>query len=1331
MSRELLTSDDPQRIGPYWLASRLGAGGQGVVYEAYDSAGARCVVKVLRTGSAADGFARSRFRKEAAAAQRVDSFCTARVLDADAEADPPYLVSELINGRDLETVVRDDGPVAGDALVRLATGIATALTAIHAASVVHRDLKPANVLLGPDGPRVIDFGIARTQDMSLTETGKLMGTPSYMAPEVLRGSRADGKSDVFAWGAVVLFAATGRAPFHGENLGEIVFRVAELEPDLGPLPERIRPLVGAALSKDPAARPTSSELLLGLLTGGPQGQAERPTESQARGQAQAQATVCGASAPQDPDIHELDTQTPCSPPAPQTAATALPAAELLARGARAAAYPAAPPPAAAPDGTGAADTGALPEWGAVAERVFTALEPAVQAAAEELFLRLVVPGDAPDGSQDGVRTASYAELLDGRPAHEQAALQQALDAFAAEGILIRTPAPDTLPLSASASTSDNATLPPTPTPTPTSTGTDPDPDPASAVASVRPVGAALHRAWPRLRALTAEHRDGLRVLRRTGDDARAWDRAGRSPDHLQHGGILRTALDQAATAPAALRPSHLERAFLAASRAHESRRKRQRNRLRGGIAVLLALALTAGGIAWQLQRTNAEQQALATARNVASVADGMRASDPETAALLSIAAWRIAPAEEARGALYQSAWQQETAVFQDPTKSPQVSDSTADMFRSLSEDGRVLVTEVRESETWELHRFDARTGRPLPAESGIRIDSLAPDGRFATEGDAVRDLGTGRSVGKVPGVGVPGDPGDRFVDALASGGERALTSGMGSQDTGFTVIDTRTGDPLLQVPDAQDASLTQDGRYLVSCPKGRDPVLYDIDSGSSQPLRGMKDGATCGATAMVSSSADSSRLAIFTGRYLSTWDTSTGKLLSTTWSSLAEEGKDDPTKRTIMRMSPDGRFVAVMGNGAVDVSGSDDLGNTLLLHPEQSLGSLLEGADQPLAIDSEARALRYLDGNVVQTLDLSLLDLPRQATNDVGHYGPKAASLLTLNTVNGASRIRTWAVPAGTDAANPAAPPAKATVPRQTHDFPTAPYGHQGATGGENMQSALSPDGTTLAYSGPEPRTGKLYRLVLQDTHSGRIRRSVVLDAADRGPVAALAFSKDGRTLAASRNASKDHADWSTDIIDTTTGRISRTLTDVGGSGTALGGSGDDLVLVTTSSDRVDLRTGRATRNALGNTDLYAVTFSPDGKTLAVSDPTGVALWNADATQRLGRMPGPPVTPLRFSPDGHSLAGVEDSEQLRLWDVPSRRPLGAALPGSGDTLHDVAFDDRGNLHLAGQNIRSYAMSLDPDTLTTRICTRLNRPKNLTRSEWRQNIPDTPYRKLCD
>ena len=207
MGRETLTEDDPQSIGSYWLTARLGDGGQGVVYEAYDAAGTRCAVKVLRTQSASRSSVQQRFAKEVAAAERVASFCTAKVLDADPQAEPPYMVSEFVGGPDLGAAVSASGPMEGDALLRLVTGVATALTAIHGASVVHRDLKPANVLLGPDGPRVIDFGIARTQDMSLTATGEMMGTPAYMAPEVLRGERADDRADVFAWGAITLFAA--------------------------------------------------------------------------------------------------------------------------------------------------------------------------------------------------------------------------------------------------------------------------------------------------------------------------------------------------------------------------------------------------------------------------------------------------------------------------------------------------------------------------------------------------------------------------------------------------------------------------------------------------------------------------------------------------------------------------------------------------------------------------------------------------------------------------------------------------------------------------------------------------------------------------------------------------------------------------------------------------------------------------------------------------------------------------------------------------------------------------------------------------------------------
>ncbi|GGP03267.1 protein kinase [Nonomuraea glycinis] len=257
-----LLDGDPQRLGPYWLAGRLGAGGQGVVYEAYTEDGCRVAVKVLHGDQAAA------LGREATAAQRVAAFCTASVLDAQLEGPRPYIVSEYVEGPSLRQVVAGGRRFAGGDLHRLATAIATALTAVHEAGVIHRDLKPDNVLLGPDGPRVIDFGISRTVDMSLTETGLVTGTPTYMAPEVFTGHRAGAPADVFAWGGIVMFAATGADPFQAESLGGVMHRVLSANPDLSVLPQSLHPLVAAALAKDPLDRPTSRELLLTLVSGG-------------------------------------------------------------------------------------------------------------------------------------------------------------------------------------------------------------------------------------------------------------------------------------------------------------------------------------------------------------------------------------------------------------------------------------------------------------------------------------------------------------------------------------------------------------------------------------------------------------------------------------------------------------------------------------------------------------------------------------------------------------------------------------------------------------------------------------------------------------------------------------------------------------------------------------------------------------------------------------------------------------------------------------------------------------------------------------------------------
>ncbi|MFI6599483.1 WD40 repeat domain-containing serine/threonine-protein kinase [Nonomuraea sp. NPDC050536] len=262
-----LRAGDPARIGDYWLAGRVGAGGQGLVYEAYDPEGRRVAVKVLHGDAVADPDLRVRFRKEATAACRVASFCTARVLAVELEGRQPYLVSEYVEGPSLRQAVIGGRRFTGDDLHRLATAVATGLAAIHDAGVMHRDLKPDNVLLGPDGPRIIDFGLARTPEMSLTATGPVAGTPAYMAPEILTGQRAGPAVDMFAWGAIIVFAASGADPFDAESLGAVMHQVLTADPDLGDLPDTLRPLVASALAKDPTARPTAHRLLRGLVSG--------------------------------------------------------------------------------------------------------------------------------------------------------------------------------------------------------------------------------------------------------------------------------------------------------------------------------------------------------------------------------------------------------------------------------------------------------------------------------------------------------------------------------------------------------------------------------------------------------------------------------------------------------------------------------------------------------------------------------------------------------------------------------------------------------------------------------------------------------------------------------------------------------------------------------------------------------------------------------------------------------------------------------------------------------------------------------------------------------
>ncbi|TDD17012.1 serine/threonine-protein kinase [Nonomuraea diastatica] len=260
-----LRADDPRRLGPYRLARRLGQGGQGVVYLGESPHGAKVAIKLLGASLSGDPDVRRRFLGEVEAVRRVAAFCTAQLIEADLEGDRPYLVSEYVEGPSLREHVIAEGPREGGSLDRLAIGTATALGAIHRAGVVHRDFKPGNVLLGIDGPRVIDFGVSRLVNTAATTGHIPMGTPAYMAPERIHGEPAGPPADLWAWGLTVAYTASGRHAFTAETHREVLARVLYGKPDLGPLRGPLREIVQACLVPEPGDRPSAEEVLLRLL----------------------------------------------------------------------------------------------------------------------------------------------------------------------------------------------------------------------------------------------------------------------------------------------------------------------------------------------------------------------------------------------------------------------------------------------------------------------------------------------------------------------------------------------------------------------------------------------------------------------------------------------------------------------------------------------------------------------------------------------------------------------------------------------------------------------------------------------------------------------------------------------------------------------------------------------------------------------------------------------------------------------------------------------------------------------------------------------------------
>ena len=259
---EQLNSSDPREVGPYRLVARVGKGAMGQVYLGLSPGGRQVAVKVMRPAYTADPEFRQRFRHEVDAAMRVGGFHTALVLDADPDADSPWMATQYIEGPSLEATVRQNGPLSAGHLRDLGAALAEGLTAIHKCGLVHRDLKPSNILMASDGPRIIDFGVAQFDGVTqVTQTGVIVGTPAYMSPEQIDNGDVGAQSDIFSLGSVLVYAATGRSPFNAPNFSAISYTILNKAPDLGFLTGPLRDIIAACLAKKPAGRPTPTSLI--------------------------------------------------------------------------------------------------------------------------------------------------------------------------------------------------------------------------------------------------------------------------------------------------------------------------------------------------------------------------------------------------------------------------------------------------------------------------------------------------------------------------------------------------------------------------------------------------------------------------------------------------------------------------------------------------------------------------------------------------------------------------------------------------------------------------------------------------------------------------------------------------------------------------------------------------------------------------------------------------------------------------------------------------------------------------------------------------------------
>ncbi|MCD9878377.1 DNA-binding protein [Streptomyces sp. NR30] len=847
---------------------------------------------------------------------------------------------------------------------------------------------------------------------------------------------------------------------------------------------------------------------------------------------------------------------------------------------------------------------------------------------------------------------------------------------------------------------------------------------------------ALISSWPRLRAWIEEDRERLRTHRQLTGAARTWHALGRDPGALYRGTRLAVAEE---TFPIADRRATLtkqEAAFLTAS-TDRLRHEHRRRRVFGGVlSLVVVLAVLAGGMAWQQNRSSEHRRTEAAANRVAAVADNTRYSDPVTAMRLSQAAWDTADTVETRSALFAAAMQREEDRFAPPGAS-----QAGDLF--LSADGNVLVQASNSRVmTWDVssHR---RTGLFKGfGEGSWTVQALSPDARrLALDADdrlVIWDIARGRPIGSPLASRAP------FMTVFGPSGRTLLAEQSdGAGPATMRVWDLNRRRTLFQhpVPTFESAGISADDRFVALCPQSPGRVqLWRVAGGRRIPLQ---DTPAVGAAdnCALTFSRDSRRVTIAVGGSVSTWDTSSGR----------QVGHFTNRAYSNLRYSGDGHFLVASNDSGIDIWRQPPLDDQpVMTYPIPS-----DKADD-FRLDAGGRFIRYMAstgattaaGSVVRTITLGdLTRLPwRSELSDGAWYSPDGSRLAIARRAGGKDRF--WFADARTGRDTAQLPAADCPVTATSSGDRD-----REVEGGCTPAMSFSANGGTAAYAllpadEPTPRQ----QVVLWHQAGGPATLSLRLK--HPALIRAIALSPDAAQLFLSAR-SGNGSEW-IEVWDTHNRSRIRLIEGMGG--TSMTVSPDGQLLAASDGRYAEVSTGRVGHLPLGfdtsetvesggvasslppQNNIGTLTFSPDGKYLAAGDLSGrVTLLDGSLKRRLGIMSGlvtsdrqdaaAAVIALAFSSTGGTLAVGGDDGTVRLWDVAANQPLGTALPTPSDTVQALSFaPGNDTLYVASDYVPSQTYKVSPKAAAATVCTRAD--GGPSPREWHQMIPEVPYRRLC-